>query len=273
VNTERIQDERTRECQHLLADSRPNGSQALKRTRHQLSQWLDRNSVPHAIQRFRLRPYFTEVGGMWLIGSQLLLAAAVWLRWGWPALVIATISLLVMVLETAGIPLLSRLITDVGENIIIEIEPASEIEQEIVLSAHYDSKTELFNDRQRYFFMSKLPLAMMLAVTAGVLGLIDGVLQNSAESYANIPYYLGIALTLPQLGLFLPLGVNFTFGRFAPPSQGAVDNGTACAVLLSVAETLASGQLLPQRIKVTIALFCGEEVAVFEILVPVKSLN
>jgi Zn-dependent M28 family amino/carboxypeptidase len=67
---------------------------------------------------------------------------------------------------------------------------------------------------------------------------------------------------LSALLLFLAwgLGLNLTLGRFVRPSQGAVDNGAACAAMLGLAERLAREPGLLRRTRVTLALFAGEEV-------------
>ncbi|MCP4168407.1 MAG: Zn-dependent exopeptidase M28, partial [Chloroflexi bacterium] len=56
------------------------------------------------------------------------------------------------------------------------------------------------------------------------------------------------------------LGLNLLLGRVAQPSQGAVDNGAACAVLLGLAQRLASAKIELARTQVTLAIFAGEEV-------------
>jgi Zn-dependent M28 family amino/carboxypeptidase len=56
------------------------------------------------------------------------------------------------------------------------------------------------------------------------------------------------------------LGLNLSLGRLRSPSQGAVDNGAACAILLGLAERLQQGVIQLRKTQVTIALFTGEEV-------------
>ena len=82
---------------------------------------------------------------------------------------------------------------------------------------------------------------------------------------------LGAVLTLPMLFLAFGLGLNLSTGRLLKPSQGAVDNGAACAILLGMADRRAFLANLQSPIpnfhnyplpntRVTIALFTGEEV-------------
>lgn len=246
----------------ILSIPRLNGSDALKSTRLDLSKWLNTQNISHHVHRFRLYPYFIEIGGLWLLTTVMLLTASIWLRWGWPSLVIATVSLVVIVVEMRGIPLLSRVIADIGENIVIEFEPQGKIEQEVILSAHYDSKTELLNDTQRAFFMNKLPISMGIVIFLGLIGTLNNLLKNPAEWWSVSLYLFALLLSMLMLILLVPIAINAIFGRFASPSQGVVDNGAGCTILLSIAKHLAAGDIDVEQTKVTIVLFCGEEVIV-----------
>jgi Zn-dependent M28 family amino/carboxypeptidase len=56
------------------------------------------------------------------------------------------------------------------------------------------------------------------------------------------------------------LGLNMSLGRFRKQSQGAVDNGAACAILLGLAKRVNNGELDLEQTHLTLALFGGEEV-------------
>lgn len=250
-----------RKLMEVLSMPRPNGSQALKDTRKKLSAWLNEHNIPHQVQTFRLYPYFLEIGGVWLLLTQVLLAYSIWMQWGWISLVISVVSLTVSVLETRGTPILSWLLSDVGENIVVEFEPQMETRQELILSAHYDSKTELLSEQWADFFMGKLPIGMMLSLALGILGVVAWVVPNSAEIWSNLIYNLSIALIIPLLFIFLPISVNFIFGQLGAPSQGSVDNGAATAILLDVAKQITNASKL-RYTKLSIVVFCGEETIV-----------
>lgn len=247
------------ELMALLSIPRPNGSRAEQETRRHLQDWLHRRNIPHRTHTFRLHPYFFEPIGLWLIVTRSLLAAAIWLRWGWPALVIALLSLPGGILDVLGYPLITGLGARPGQNLLIEFNPDS-ARQEILLTAHYDSKTELLDHRQRMFFLLHLPHGIALTILLGLLGPLDRLLLAQGSSLAGYSYAAGVILTLPLLFLAWGLGLNLTLGRFRPPSQGAVDNGAACAILLGLAERIARGELALQQTRVTLALFTGEEV-------------
>jgi hypothetical protein len=198
-----------------------------------------------------------EAIGISLLIPQALLVLAIWFRLGWPALVIAILGLLVTQLEAKGFPLLSRFGAGQSENIIIEFAPPQP-RQELVLSAHYDSKTELMDHKWRAAFMNRLPIAAVLSLILGLLGLADGFLNPSSD----VAFFLGVGLSIPHLIIVSGVGANFIFGRFCrPQSQGAVDNGAACAILLDLARLMSNETLTLQQTKLTIALFTGEEIA------------
>lgn len=73
-------------------------------------------------------------------------------------------------------------------------------------------------------------------------------------------HWLGVLLTIPMLVLAWGLGLHLSLGRTLQPSQGAVDNGAACAIILGLAKKLSKSESLPSDTKITLALFTGEEV-------------
>jgi hypothetical protein len=254
----------------ILSRPRPNGSAALRETAQGLKDWLARRDIPCRTHTFHYYPYFFEFIGLWIILSRSLLALSIWLRWGWPALLIAGVGLLGGLLDVGlNFPLVTWLVRRKGENILIEFEP-EHARQELVLCAHYDSKTELLDHRQRMFFLKNLHIGIVLTLLLGVLGPLDRFLLSQASAWAGITYATGILLSLPLLFLAWGLGLNLTTGRFLKPSQGAVDNGTACAILLSLADLLNREMRLAgkaddfksplQQTRVILALFTGEEV-------------
>jgi hypothetical protein len=247
-----------RELMTILSIPRPNGSVAERETGRALRDWLTRHGIPHRVQTFRLYPYFFECVGLWLILSRTLLALAIWERWGWITLLIALLGLLGGTLDVAiNLPLVTWPGARRGKNILIEFEP-KEPQQEIIFCAHYDSKTELLDHRQRMFFLEKLRFGIGLTALLGIWGPIERWLVG--YPWGEVIFWMGVVLTVPMLLLAWGFGLHLSLGRLLEPSQGAVDNGAACAILLGLAERLAAGQVPPTNKKITLALFTGEEV-------------
>jgi acetylornithine deacetylase/succinyl-diaminopimelate desuccinylase-like protein len=249
------------ELMAILSVPRPNASRAEGETARALRQWLERRGIPYQTHSFKLYPYFNEGIGVWVIVSRTLLVVAFALRWGWPVLVIAGLSLLGGILDVAmHIPVATWPGARRGENILIQFEPP-QAEQEIVLAAHYDSKTELLDHTGAAFFMRKLNLGIGLTILLGLLGPLDAWLWAHGSAWAGVVFWAGIGLGAFMLFLAWGFGLNLSLGRLMEPSQGAIDNGTACAILLGLAERLSRGEIQLQRSRVTLALFAGEEVA------------
>jgi hypothetical protein len=210
------------------------------------------------VQSFLLYPYFFECIGVWLILSRTLLAIAIWGRWGWVTLPVALLGLLGGTLDVAlNVPLVTWPGARRRENILVEFEPAG-AQQEIIFCAHYDSKTELFDHQQRMFFFKKINFGIALTALLGLWGLLQG--WSAFSTWGEVVFWIGVALTVPMLLLAWGLGLHLSLGRLVRPSQGAVDNGAACAILLGLSKRLATGEVPLRDKKVTLALFTGEEV-------------
>jgi hypothetical protein len=120
------------------------------------------------------------------------------------------------------------------------------------------------------FFLKNIPVGIALTVILGAVGPVDMWLAAQDSPFAIWVYWIGVVLSLPLLFLAGGMGINMLFGRLVEPSQGAVDNGAACAILLGLAEKLRDGQKvgdtgraihpLLEDTRLTLALFTGEEV-------------
>ncbi len=242
------------ELMTLLSIPRPNGSTAERQTARALGDWLERRGIGYRKQNFRLYPYFFECVGLWLMLSRTILAVAIWERWGWWTALIALTGLLGGLLDVVlNIPLVSWAGARRGENILVEFEPP-QARREIILCAHYDSKTEALDHRQRMFLYKFLNPGIALTLILGIWGALDTWLMNDPV------HWTGVMLSVPMLLLAWGMGLHLSLGRTLPPSQGAVDNGAACAILLGLAEQLSTSEPRTGDTKVTLALFSGEEV-------------
>jgi hypothetical protein len=242
----------------LLSRPRPSGSFAEQETIHELQAWLMERGLPCRLQPFTLYPYFFICIGVWMIAAHTLLAVSVWLRWGWVSTLIAILGVLGGLLDTAfDLPLVSWPGRTTGQNLLIEFD-VPQPKRELVLSAHYDSKTELLDHHLRYFFLRNLRIGIALALLLGILSPLG---QYPKFPWGNALHLLGVFLTLPLLFLVWGLGLNLSLGRLRrQPSQGAVDNGAACAILLGLAQYISERAFTLENTRLTLALFGGEEV-------------
>jgi len=275
------------ELMAILSVPRPNGSVTERKTSQDLQRWLQKHNIPYHIHSFRQYPYLFETTGIWLILSRTLLALAVWLRWGWGSLPIAVLGLLGGTLDIAlHLPLVSWPGARRAENIVVEFTPPDP-KQELILSAHYDSKTELLDHHQRMFFLKNLRLGIVITLILGLIGPLESWLRSQGSIWTALIYWIGAVLALALIILAWGLGLNLSTGRLLRPSQGAVDNGAACAILLGLAESLNTEGIISgmqsgsaqenifasiaskpekqeqfplQNLKLTLALFSGEEI-------------
>ncbi len=242
-----------------LSLPRPNGSPNERSTCQFLKDWAASHGIPYQVYAFRVLPYFFESIGIWLILSRTLLAAALFLRWGWAALVIALVGLAGGLLDVAfNLPVISWIGARRAENIILTYD-APQPRQEIILSAHYDSKTELLDHRQRMFFLVNLRTGIVLTILLGLMGAVQPWVSERSSAWGIAVYLLALGLSVIMLALAWGLGLNLSTGRLLKPSCGAVDNGAACAILLDLGRRLAKGELALQQTQVKLALFTGEE--------------
>jgi len=232
----------------IFGVSRPNGSYALDVTRKRICHWLG-EQLPYQLHTFSLFPYYSELLGVWVASSQLLLVWAVWQRWGWGLSLIGIISLVVIWLEVNGRYTITRLFCTQGYNIILPFPSATQPRQQAILSAHYDSKTELLDQQNRKIFVAYVPLGLLIILGLSIYGL--------CQSAASAPVQTAVLIiAILHWGMMTGLALNSLLGRFVSPSLGAVDNGGSCAVLLHLAQQFPT----LQQTNVTIALFVGEEI-------------
>jgi hypothetical protein len=247
------------ELMAIFSVPRPSGSVGERRTREALCVWLGQHGIPYRTEHFRLFPYSNELIGLWLLGSSLLLLLTAALRLPWPALLAVAIAMtLVIANVVTGRPFVVWMIPARGENILVKFGPA-DATRELVIATHYDSKTELFDHTIQGRLFRRLPLCIGLAAFVIVLGALDRAFFPAGSPWAFAMQAVSILLALPVLIVVGAVGVNLLPGRLIEQSQGAVDNGAACAIVLALAERLSQAQLTHTR--VTLALFGGEEVS------------
>jgi len=182
------------------------------------------------------------------------------MKWGWGALAMALIGLMGGLLDVAANrPMASWFRSETGRNLLITLGP-EQAWRKVILSAHYDTKTELLDHRQRMFFVRNLPVGIVITIMLGVIGPFQAIAAQSGSPLGDILYWVGLLLSVPMLVLAWGLGGNLMLGFLRTPSQGAVDNGAACATLLSLAECYARNAEALQPTQLTLAIFDGEEI-------------
>lgn len=245
----------------IFSQPRPNGSRAERETAEAIKKWLLERGIPFKVHRFRQYPYYMESLGAWMIVSRTLLILAVWFRWGRLGLAVALIGTIGGLADLVyHIPLVTWPGARWAENILVELHNP-QARREVILSAHYDTKTEFLDHRKRMFLLKSLPVGIGLTLLLGVLAPLEAWLRLMDSPGATSVWFSGVVLSLPLLFLAWSLGLNLVTGRLLPPSHGAVDDGAACAIVLSLAERLSTGDVQqPENLSLSLALFSGEEI-------------
>lgn len=239
----------------LASFPRENGSAALQETGAYLmsvlrSVGLDVQQVP-----FTAHPYETR-----LLGVLVLLACLAFFvllrrkRLLVAGLVAGVIPALVILQVEFQVPLFGAIGEEPQYNVVARL-PAAQAKRRLILAAHFDTKTDLFDHVVRTpIQVTGLPLCglMLLAAVAAPLG---GAFRRASVGFAR--FQSGVAWAALAYGPLFFLA--YSVGAFLPArSSGALDDGAACAVLVHVARELAKGTPLEQT-EIQILLFSAEE--------------
>jgi hypothetical protein len=160
--------------------------------------------------------------------------------------------LVVLLQNGLGLPLLGVFGAQTEQNITTHV-PAAAPEQRLVFSAHYDTKTDLFDHVVRTpIYVLGLPAALLLLL---------GPLAVGVGNRKRLPRLRKLTrrLALGTAGLYCPLLCLAASGGalVGQRSRGALDDGGACVVLLELARELT--QSPPERTDVEIVFFAAEE--------------
>ncbi|MEO2166569.1 MAG: M20/M25/M40 family metallo-hydrolase [bacterium] len=235
-----------------LADApRENGTPGLRAAASFIAERLELAGVEPQVQAFSAHPHDPVALG---VGVFLLCCSYAWALRSSRKMLSAFVAVLFLALPVGyldwQLPLTPGF--SIQEDNIFGVIPARNPDQRIVLTAHYDTKTELTDH------VVRLPVQIAGAVV-GVLALLFPLALSetlrrrwslrASRIFANATLIYGV--------LFL---VVFAGGAFrSERSSGAFDNGAACAVLLRAATALADGPAL-ERTEVMFVFFAAEEV-------------
>ena len=247
------------EILNKIAIPRPNGSKAVDSTANFIADYCTRAGLTVTEEHFLLRTAMQPVVGLFILLCALAFVFFLLKRRPVWALLFALLAPAIYLAEfELNLPTVSLLSAAQGRTIVAEAGPRSgAAEQEIILAAHYDSKTELFDHQARKIFYNfgAVSLGLMLVTAIASLALRQPSASNNAVRY--ILLVPAIISVLGITGLALSLGGGFLRSDKSP---GARDNGTAVAVLLTLADDLANEPELSEYWRVKLVFFGGEEV-------------
>jgi hypothetical protein len=241
---------------HLALQPRENGSAALAQTADFLAATLAGFGLPVERLAFLAYPYRHRVCGVVALLGALAYAWALRARRRVLAIALALVMPALILLE---LDYYVGWVTWPGattqEHVVTRIV-APEATQRIILTAHYDTKTDLFDHVERTP-VDLLALPMTLVMIAAPLAGMVRARRRADPAATRFERVVAPVSALYGVSVFLVL----TGGALVPTrSPGALDDGAACAVLVRVAEALARAPLA--RTDVEVALLSAEEIGV-----------
>ena len=243
-------EERWRFLGDLFASGpRENGSTELADTASRLAAHLESIGGEVALLPFTAHPYSLRITGIIIFAIGVLYCLT--MRSGKPllALLVALIGpALVIVEQDYQVPIFGWPGSAVEHNVSARFGPENP-QRRLILSAHYDTKTDLLDHIQRMpLDILALPLVALLLIAA--VGALRNPIGNRLTRAA--PW-------LAALFGFAALLVYTGGGLLSQRSHGALDDGAACAMLAMLAEDLAQPDSL-RNSEVEIVFFAAEEI-------------
>jgi hypothetical protein len=240
---------------HLAEVPRENGTPAL----HQSASYLVEafHTAGIEVQRFpyTAHPYETRFLGLFVLVICVLYFFFAWRKRLLAAGLLSLLIPVVVVLDVEfSLPLFGGLRAERQENIVARI-PARSAKQRLIFTAHYDTKTDLFDHVVRTpIQVLGFPLCglMIVAAFTGLAAQKTSAIGKRAERLVNL---VGKAALLYGPAFFAALSAGAVLTARSP---GALDDGAACAVLVRAATELAKAPPLDQT-DVEVILFSGEE--------------
>jgi acetylornithine deacetylase/succinyl-diaminopimelate desuccinylase-like protein len=242
----------------LAETPRENGSAALHQAASFLSEVLERAGVDVELLAFTACPYQLRLAGVVVLAGALLYARCVRARRPGAALAVAVLvpALLLAQLDYQ-LPVFSWVGAQTQHHVQVRL-PVENPTQRLLLTAHYDSKTDALDHVQRApVDLLALPAIALMILGALAVGLAPRW-QRRRRLLGGIAGAAAVGAVLYGAATFFALSA----GALLPTrSPGALDDGGACAVLVRLASALNRAPPL-ERTEVEIVLFSAEEVGV-----------
>jgi acetylornithine deacetylase/succinyl-diaminopimelate desuccinylase-like protein len=237
---------------------RPNHSDTLDKVSQFIQDTLAQYGIPFKVQHVTIYPYNMLIAGLscfilallfaWCIKKQKPLFALVFL--------VAIPCILIGEFELVK-PVVSWIAPKESANIIISF-PQPHATRTLVLLAHYDSKTDLFDHLQR----AKIYQFIVPSILVGLLLLLLIKLSKKFQLLAK-PLCRRIATIIVVLFSIEWLLVALAMGGFIflkNQSSGAIDNASSVVALLGLANDIKNGAVANASLNIEIVFTTGEEI-------------
>jgi hypothetical protein len=235
----------------LAQGPRENGTPGLAEAANRLVAWSAAAGLEPERIAFVAYPWALRLGGLVALAGALFYWRLARDGRAGIALAVAVVTPLLLLTDLEGHPSFSLVRSTRQEHVAVSVEPTGPVERHLLVTAHYDTKTDLLDH------VARAPVeAAALPVT---LVMVAGALLQLVRARGRVARVVIVAA--PWLALASGVGFFATLsgGAFLPDrSPGALDDGAACAVALRLAERVAADPLATTRLEVI--LLSGEEV-------------
>lgn len=238
---------------HLADQPRENGDGVIRETAEYLLGVFRDAGIDAEIVTYMAHPYRLRLAGVVILLGTLAFVVCMRVRRPAAALAIAIFLPLALLADLDFyLPVFGWIGRTEQQHVEARLGPADP-QQILILSAHFDSKTDLFDHVER------APVDYLgLPVTLVLIGAAASALRrgNSDMPSRLARWSIPVAAVYGIASFAVLTGGAFVGQR----SHGALDDGAACATLVRVAERLALSP--PQRTAVHVLLLSGEEAGV-----------
>ena len=241
-----------------IAIPRPNHSDTLAKVAQYIQDTLAQYGIPFEVQHVTLYPYNMLIAGLsclilallfaWFIKKQKPLLALVFL--------VAIPFILICEFELVK-PVVSWVVPKESSNIIVSFNNPTATHT-LVLVAHYDSKTDIFDHIQR----ARIYQFIVPSILVGLLIVFWLALSKKIKSLAK-PLFKHAATALVILFVIEWFMVAVAMGGFIvlkQQSSGAIDNASSVVALMGLAHEIKRGAVHNNTLNVEIVFTTGEEI-------------
>ena len=241
-----------------IAIPRPNHSETLGKVAQYIQDTLAQYDIPFDVQHVTFYPYNMLIAGLsclilallfaWFIKKQKPLLALVFL--------VAIPFILICEFELVK-PVVSWVVPKESSNIIVSFNNPTATHT-IVLTAHYDSKTDIFDHIQR----ARIYQFIVPSILVGLLIVFWLALSKKIKSLAK-PLFKHAATALVILFVIEWFMVAVAMGGFIvlkQQSSGAIDNASSVVALMGLAHEIKRGAVHNNALNVEIVFTTGEEI-------------
>lgn len=237
---------------------RPNHCDTLDTVARHIQDILAQHNIPFELQHVTLYPYNMLIAGLVCFILALLFAWCIKKQKTLPGLVFLLAIPFILICEFELVkPVVSWIVPRESANIIVSF-PQHHATHTLVLVAHYDSKTDIFDHLQR----AKIYQFIVPSILVGFFIILWVALSKKITALTK-PLFRYTVVGLVFLCIMEWLMVAVAMGGFIVlknQSSGAIDNASSVVALLGLADNIKQGTVVNKSLNVEIVFTTGEEI-------------